>query len=158
MCPRDNTLRDHCIFKKTYFNLRQNEKFYTYIAHWVCVRKLRFSAFQCIPSELSKCKTFHFIVNRNSCFFENAVVSKWVVPGTHSFFFIIFIIKNWFWTKKYSSKFSQKSIVKKVQIGSNIIFLMGMKIIHICNFLTINFYEKLQEYFYVRNQFLIIKK
>ena len=32
-----------------------------------------------------------------------------------------------------------------------------MKIIHICNFLTIDFYENLQEYFFVQNQFLIIK-
>ena len=40
---------------------------------------------------------------------------------------------------------------------SNIIFLIEMKIIHICNFLTINFYEILHEYFFVRNQFLITK-
>ena len=51
----------------------------------------------------------------------------------------------------------KKSIVKKLQIGSNIIFLMGMKIIHICNFLTMKFYEKLHKCFFVQNQFLIIK-
>ena len=32
-----------------------------------------------------------------------------------------------------------------------------MKIIHICNFLTIDFGENLQEYFFVQNQFLIIE-
>ena len=74
------------------------------------------------------------------------------------FFPSFFMIKNWFRTKKHSCKFSKKSIVKKLQIGSNIIFLMGMKIIHICNFLTMKFYEKLQEYFFVQNQFVIIKK
>ena len=73
-------------------------------------------------------------------------------------FFIIFIIKNWFWTKKYSCKFSQKSIVKKIQIGSNIIFSYGDEFIHMCNFLTINFDKNLQEYFFVQKQFLIIKK
>ena len=66
--------------------------------------------------------------------------------------------KNWFWTKMYSCKFSQKLIVKKIQIiGSNIFFLIEMKIIHICNLLTINFYENWQEYFFVQNQFLFIK-
>ena len=74
------------------------------------------------------------------------------------FFPSFFMIKNWFRTKKHSCKFSKKSIVKKLQIGSNIIFLMGMKIIHTCNFLTMKFYEKLQEYFFVQNQFVIIKK
>ena len=34
-------------------------------------------------------------------------------------------------TKKYLCKFSRKSILKKVQIGSIIIFLTEMKIIHI---------------------------
>ena len=58
----------------------------------------------------------------------------------------------------YSCKFSQKSVVNKLQIGSSIIFLKGMKIIHICNFLTIIFYENLQEYFFfIQNQFLIMK-
>ena len=52
--------------------------------------------------------------------------------------------------KKYSCKFSQKSIV-------NHFFLIEMKIIHICNFLDIDCYENLQEYFFVWNQFLIIK-
>ena len=51
-------------------------------------------------------------------------------------------------TKKYSCKFSQKSILKKVQIGSIIIFLIEMKIIHICN-LTIDFYENIQEYIFL---------
>ena len=46
----------------------------------------------------------------------------------------------------------------KIEIGSNIIFLIEMKIIHISNFLTINFYENLQEYFFVRNKFLTLKK
>jgi len=32
-----------------------------------------------------------------------------------------------------------------------------MKIILICNFLTIDFYENLHEYFFVQNNFLIIK-
>ena len=74
------------------------------------------------------------------------------------FFPSFFMTKNWFRTKKHSCKFSIKSIVKKLQIGSNIIFLMGMKIIHTCNFLTMKFYEKLQESFFVQNQFVIIKK
>ena len=43
--------------------------------------------------------------------------------------------------------------VTKIQIGSNIIFLMGMKIIHICNFLTMKLCEKLQEHFFAQNQF-----
>ena len=73
------------------------------------------------------------------------------------FFPSFFMTKNWFRTKKHSCKFSIKSIVKKLQIGSNIIFLMGMKIIHTCNFLTMKFYEKLQESFFVQNQFVIIK-
>ena len=71
-----------------------------------------------------------------------------------AFFSSFFIIKNWFRRKKYSCKFLQKSIVKKKEIGSNIIFLLD---IHTCNFLTIDFYEYLQEYFFVQNQFLIIK-
>ena len=54
-------------------------------------------------------------------------------------------------------KFSKKSIVKKLQIGSTIIILMGMKIIHICNFLTMKFYENLHEYFFVQNHFVILK-
>ena len=33
-----------------------------------------------------------------------------------------------------------------------------MKIVYRCNFLTINFYENFQEYFFVQNQILIIKK
>ena len=57
----------------------------------------------------------------------------------------------------YSCKFSQKSIVKKIQIGSNMNFSYGDEFIHMCNFLTINFYENLQEYFFVQKQFLIIK-
>ena len=74
------------------------------------------------------------------------------------FFSSFFMIENWFRTKKYSCNFLQKSIVKKIQIGSNTILLLEMKIMHICNFLTITFYENLKEYFFVRNQFLIIKK
>ena len=59
---------------------------------------------------------------------------------------------------QHSCKFSQKLIVKKIQIiGSNVIFLIEMKIIHMCNFLTINFYENWQKYFFVQNQFLLIK-
>ena len=77
---------------------------------------------------------------------------------SHYFLVNFFMIKNWFRTKKYSCKFSQKSIVKKVQIGSTVIFLIEMKIIHIWNFLTINYYENLQKYFFVQKQLLIIKK
>ena len=67
------------------------------------------------------------------------------------------MIKNCLQTKKYSFKISQKSIVKKIQIGSNMIFSYGDESIHMCNVLTINFYENLQEYFFVQKQFLIIK-
>ena len=38
------------------------------------------------------------------------------------------------------------------------IIFIEMKIIHICNFLDIDCYENLQEYFFVWNQFLIIKE
>ena len=41
-----------------------------------------------------------------------------------------------------------------VNFEGSIIFL---KFNPICNFLTINFYENLQEYFFVHNQFLILK-
>ena len=42
-----------------------------------------------------------------------------------------------------------------VNFQGNIIFFIEVKRIHICNFLTIDFYKKLQEYFFVCNQFLI---
>ena len=96
-------------------------------------------------------KQISIIVNWSRRFFDNAMVSKWVVPGAHSFFFIIYIIKKWFWTKKYSCKFSQKSIVQKIQIGSNRFFSYGDEFIYMNNFLTINFYKNLQEYFFVQN-------
>ena len=68
------------------------------------------------------------------------------------------MITNLFQTKKYSCKFSKKLIVKKIQIvGSNIILLIEMELIHVCNFLTINFYENSQEYFFVQNQILNMK-
>ena len=41
-----------------------------------------------------------------------------------------------------------------VNFEGSIIFL---KFNPICNFLTINFYENLHEYFFVHNQFLIMK-
>ena len=47
----------------------------------------------------------------------------------------------------YNFHLNEKSIIKKIQIGLNTIFVIEMKIIHICNFLTINFYENLNEYF-----------
>ena len=64
-----------------------------------------------------------------------------------------FMIKNWFRTKKYSCKFSWKLIVKKLH--TCIIFISMRKMI--CISIIINFCENLQEYFFVRNQFLIIK-
>ena len=67
------------------------------------------------------------------------------------------MIKNRFGTKNYSCKFSQKLIVKKIQIRSNIVFSYGDEFIHMCNFLTINFDKNLQEYFFVQKQFVIIK-
>ena len=82
--------------------------------------------------------------------------SKWLASAIlkkNIFFLSFFMITSWFWTKKYLCKFSKKSIVKKLQIGSTIIILMGMKIIHICNFLTMKFYENLHEYFFVQNHF-----
>ena len=42
-----------------------------------------------------------------------------------------------------------------VNFQGNIIFFIEVKIIHICNFLTIDFYKNLHEYFFVCNQFLI---
>ena len=58
-------------------------------------------------------------------------------------------------------KFSQKSIVKKIQIvESNTIFSLRWNLynnIPAYNFLTINFYENSQEYFFVQNQILNIK-
>ena len=39
-----------------------------------------------------------------------------------------------------------------------IIFLIEVKYKHICIFLSIDFHENLQECFFVRNEFLIIKK
>jgi len=86
--------------------------------------------------------------------------SKWLASAIlkkNIFFLSFFMITSWFWTKKYLCKFSKKSIVKKLQIGSTIIILMGMKIIHICNFLTMEFYENLHEYFFVQNHFVILK-
>ena len=80
---------------------------------------------------------------------ENHMLPR--VPGIFQRYRVIlefypsfFMIKNWFQTKKHSCKFSKKLIVKKLQIGSNIIFILGMKIIHTCNFLIMKFYEKLQ--------------
>ena len=75
-------------------------------------------------------------------------------------FLIFFMVKNWFQTKKYSCKFSQKLIVKKIKIGvllNSKIESFEFKIDPIYIFLTINFGENLHEYFFVRNQFLIIK-
>ena len=46
-----------------------------------------------------------------------------------AFFLIVFMIKNWFQTKKYLCKFSQKSIVKKIQIGSKAPKFISLKII-----------------------------
>ena len=45
----------------------------------------------------------------------------------------------------------------KIHIGSNIIFRVSEQYYTLCNFLTIDFDENLHEYFFVRNQFLIIK-
>ena len=70
------------------------------------------------------------------------------------------MIKNWFLTKNYSCKFSQKLIVKKIQIG--IIFPPVLLFLPqkwpFCIFLTINFCANLHEHFFVHNQFLSIKK
>ena len=67
--------------------------------------------------------------------------------------------KNDFRTKKDSCKFSHKCIVKKIQIGSDLLYSHFAELLTItCIFLTINFYENLQEYFFVRNQFLTIEK
>ena len=46
----------------------------------------------------------------------------------------------------------------KIHIGSNIIFRVSEQYYALYNFLTIDFGENLQEYFFVQNQFLIIKK
>ena len=46
----------------------------------------------------------------------------------------------------------------KIHIGSNIIFRVSEQYYTLCNFLTIDFGENLQEYFFAWNQFLIIKK
>ena len=45
----------------------------------------------------------------------------------------------------------------KIHMGSNIIFRVSEQYYMLCNFLTIDFGENLQEYFFVQNQFLIIK-
>ena len=45
----------------------------------------------------------------------------------------------------------------KIHIGSIIIFRVSEQYYTLCNFLTIDFGENLQEYFFVQNQFLIIK-
>ena len=45
----------------------------------------------------------------------------------------------------------------KIHIGSNIIFGVSEQYYTLCNFLTIDLGENLQESFLVQNQFLVIK-
>ena len=47
--------------------------------------------------------------------------------------------------------------IKSTSIFQKFLWCRELKLLAICNFLTIKFYENLQEYFFVRNQFLIIK-
>ena len=46
----------------------------------------------------------------------------------------------------------------KIHIGSNIIFRVSEQYYTLCNFLTIDFGENLQEYCFAQKQFLIMKK
>ena len=46
--------------------------------------------------------------------------------------------------------------IKNTCIFQKFLWCRKLKLLAICNFLTIKFYENLHEYFFVRNQFLII--
>ena len=65
------------------------------------------------------------------------------------------MVKNVFQTKKDSCKFSHNCIVKTIQISSILRDShFSDLLITTCIFLSINFYENLQEYIFIRNQFL----
>ena len=55
-----------------------------------------------------------------SIFYHKKIMYDQITIAFLHFLFIVFMIKNWFRTKKYSCKFSQNLIVKKIQMGSNI--------------------------------------
>ena len=53
---------------------------------------------------------------KGGIFYQFFLTKVFVLESCASFF----MIKSWFWTKKYSCKFPQKLIVKKLYIGSNL--------------------------------------